>query len=55
MKKYLWAVHIVAGSLALFESILTDHDFSRLGTLLAVFSVSALFGLVVLHVTENRK
>lgn len=53
MKKYLWTVHLTAGSLALFESILTVQDFSRLGRLLAIFSVAALIGLISIYVAER--
>ena len=53
MKKYLWSVHLTAGSLSLFESILTVQDFSRLGRLLAIFSVAALIGLISIYVAER--
>ena len=53
MKKYLWSVHLIAGALALFESILTVQDFSRIGRLLSIFSVTALVGLISIYVAER--
>ena len=53
MKKYLWTVHVVAGLLALFSSILKTDELFRLYVLLSVFSVSALLGLVAIYIKES--
>ena len=55
MKKYLWSVHVSAGVLAIFESILTVSDFSRMGRLFAVLSVVSLVSLVAIYIAEHTK
>ena len=54
MKKYLWVLHITAGSLALFESVFTVQDFARIGRLLTVFSIVALIGLISIYISERK-
>lgn len=53
MKKYLWSVHIAAGLLALLTSMLRTDEFFRFYILLSIFSVSALLGLVAIHIKES--
>lgn len=54
MKKYLWVLHLIFGVVGLFGSILRG-DFAELSLYLVLISISALMGLVYIHVSENGK